>query len=271
MKTPFNKSFLRWAGSKRKLIPKLLPYWNPQKHKRYVEPFMGSAAFFFNIQPSSAFLSDFNSELVETFIAVRDHPRAVFNRYKRFPIGKEKYYEIRETDPRTLSKLDQAARFIYLNRYCFNGIYRTNANGQFNVPYASSRTGLLPDFEHIRNCSNTLRGAEIICADFEHVLNTYLKQGDFVYLDPPYAVENRRIFRQYGPHTFGLNDLDRLGNALAKLDSRGIDFVVSYALSKESLNTFSEWHIQRTFTQRNVSGFAKHRRKAVELLVSNIE
>lgn len=261
------KPFLRWAGSKRKLIPKLIQYWD-KGSTRYIEPFMGSAALFFAINPAKAILSDINLELVETFKAVRDHPQAVYNRLSHLPLGKDSYYEIRQKDASCLKPFDQAARFIFLNRFCFNGLYRTNMKGQFNVPYASSKTGRLPSLLQLKYISNILSKIEIINCDFEDTL-AEVKHGDFVYMDPPYAVQNRRIFRQYGPDCFGLNDLERLSSALPKIDQIGATFLVSYAMCREAINAFKGWNIRRAKTQRSVAGFSANRRKAVEILVSN--
>ena len=267
-----NKSLplLRWAGSKTKLLPKLELYWN-NNFSRYIEPFAGSAALYFSLNPRKAILNDINKELIETYIQVRDHPRAVFNRYNRYPLGKKSYYNIRSIDPCTLRSLDRAARFIFLNRFCFNGIYRTNQEGRFNVPYSHSNTGSLPDRETLYAISKVLNKAKLLSDNYLIVLKKYSKAGDFVYLDPPYAVANRRIFKQYGPNTFGLDDLEELADYLYELDSRNVSFLVSYAVCKEALDLFKVWSTKRVFTQRNVSGFARHRRKAVELLVTNIE
>jgi len=261
------KSFLRWAGSKKRLIPKLSEHWN-EGFVRYVEPFMGSAALFFSIQPPMAVLSDINLDLVETFIAVRDHPRAVFNRLQHLPLGEESYYRIRQEEASGRPLLDRAARFVYLNRFCFNGLYRVNTNGKFNVPYASSKTGRLPERQDLYRAAKALSCAQISARDFEDTLED-VRSGDFVYMDPPYAVQNRRIFRQYAPDCFGTNDLARLATTLPELDRRGATFLVSYAMCREALTVFRGWHIQRATTQRSVAGFSQHRRKAVEILVSN--
>jgi DNA adenine methylase len=262
-----SKTFLRWAGSKKRLIPKLFPYWG-EGCTRYVEPFMGSAALFFAIEPSKAILSDINSDLVETFCAVRDHPRAVHNRLLRLPLGKEAYYQLREEDASRLSALDRAARFVYLNRFCFNGLYRTNMSGKFNVPYAASKTGQLPTQCDLLESSKALSRASIKARDFEKTIQD-VQAGDFVYMDPPYAVQNRRIFRQYGPDCFGTDDLSRLASALPEIDRCGATFLVSYAMCREALEVFKGWHIRRAYTQRSVAGFSRHRRKAMEILVSN--
>lgn len=263
------KTFLRWAGSKKRLIPKLLPYWN-DNFKRYVEPFMGSAALFFSIEPSKAVLSDINPHLVETFCAVQNHPRAVYNRLNRLPLGEDAYYRLRQEDASLLPTLDRAARFVYLNRFCSNGLYRTNMQGKFNVPYASSKTGKLPALDDLYAAAKVLSCAQIRARDFEETLQD-VQAGDFVYMDPPYAVRNRRIFRQYGPDSFGTEDLARLAAALSDIDRSGATFLVSYAMCREALEAFKGWHVRRVYTQRSVAGFSRHRRKAVEILVSNRE
>lgn len=261
--------FLRWAGSKRKMLPRLIPYWG-NGYSRYIEPFMGSASLFYATKPSAAVLSDINQELVSTFIEVRDHPRAVYTRLLKIPKGKRSYKKLRATSPKELLSLDRAARFIFLNRYCFNGIYRTNKSGAFNVPYAHSGTGGIPNWEQFIASARCLQSAEIICDDFVSVVQRHVQEGDFIYLDPPYAVENRRIFRQYDPKTFGIEDLSRLSEAVKLIDDRKAKFVLSYAASPEARNYFSNWKRRKVFTQRNVSGFAKHRRMAAEWIFTNI-
>lgn len=270
MDTENSRPFLRWAGSKRKLLPQLSPYWQ-KGFKRYVEPFMGSASLFCATKPASALLSDINKDLVATFVTVRDHPRAVYNRLSKIPKGKRSYNRLRSIDPSTLNAFDRAARFIFLNRFCFNGIYRTNTAGAFNVPYAPSGTGPLPSWKEFLATTHCLKPATILCADFEKVINRHVRKGDFVYLDPPYAVENRRIFRQYDPQTFGLDDLKRLCKALNTITNRGAKFVLSYAYSPEGIFYFRKWKSKKVFIQRNVSGFAEHRRTAAELIVTNIK
>ena len=130
---PRQKPFLRWAGSKRQLLPKLAEYWRPS-FRRYVEPFMGSACFFFYLRPEHSLLTDINGDLVEAFTVVRDFPDSVYKRLMEFPLGEEGYYKVRGMNQRKLTPVDRGARFIYLNRFCFNGLYRTNKEGKFNVP-----------------------------------------------------------------------------------------------------------------------------------------
>ena len=150
--------FLRWAGSKRKLLSKLRPYWDRGSFQRYVEPFMGSACLFFELQPRRAILGDTNRPLVETFQAVARYPKAISQRLARLPRDEATYYKMRSLESDTLSYLDRAVRFVFLNRYCFNGIYRTNSRGEFNVPYGGDRTGNAPSEEAIVRCSKLLIG-----------------------------------------------------------------------------------------------------------------
>lgn len=260
---------LRWAGSKRKLLPKLLPYWG-EGYPRYLEPFAGSAALFYAISPPRAILSDINADLVETLTAVRDHPRAIYRRLVALPRGRRSYNRLRKMAPTSMESLDRAARFLFLNRFCFNGLYRTNVAGRFNVPYSPQGTGDIPSWKQFCASARHLRSATIFHGDFAKVLASTVRAGDFVYLDPPYAVANRRIFRQYGPQTFGLCDLERLVGCLHCIDAIGAKFVLSYAYCSEAVFMFKNWPCRKLFTQRNISGFAKHRRTAAEILVTNL-
>jgi len=229
---------------------------------------MGSACLFFSLMPSAAVLSDINQDLVDTFIAVRDIPSAVHRALSKIEFGRRSYKALRKLDSSALTRADAAARFIFLNRFCFNGLYRTNIKGQFNVPYAATGTGNLPDREELVAAARALKCAAIRCSDFATILKN-VRKGDFVYLDPPYAVSNRRVFRQYDRSSFGTSDLSRLAESMHELDSKRIRFVASYAYCSEALDAFSKWPIKKVFTQRNISGFARHRRRAAELLVSN--
>jgi DNA adenine methylase len=179
------------------------------------------------------------------------------------------YYKIRESfSAKTRPSCRLAAEFIYLNRFCFNGLFRTNLSGHFNVPYAPAGTGDLPSFDELQGISRVLNRATIVHSDFEAVIRS-TTVGDFIYADPPYAVENRRVFRQYSPTTFGRHDLERLSEALIRADKRGVKFVLSYAHCKEAFEYFGMWPSKRIYVTRNISGFAMHRRKAGELIFSN--
>jgi DNA adenine methylase len=259
---------LRWAGSKRKVVSRLRSYWRADC-TRYIEPFAGSCALFFALNPKRAILADLNSDLIATYRTIVAQPRAVYECATAAGPSRARFIELRQQEPRTLDPVRRAARFLYLNRYCFNGLYRTNASGQFNVPYAPLRSGRFPPWEVFMSASTLLAQAEFVAGDFEDVVMRRVRPGDFVYLDPPYAVGNRRVFKQYDSVTFGLSDLERLAAALHSINAVGARFLVSYAHCSEALSVFRYWDVRRSFVHRNISGFAKHRRRSAELLISN--
>ena len=258
------KSILRWAGSKAQIVDRLAVYWNGE---RYIEPFVGSGALFFHLEPAQAILGDINQALLKTWITIRDHPLAVHRRLRQLHATKKTYLQLRRNAGK--SPAQQAAAFVFLNRYAFNGLYRTNAAGVFNVPYARNKSGQLPTWSTLCHASDILKAATIVNADFETLVLDHVQHGDFVYLDPPYAVGNRRLFRQYGPNSFGFADLARLGRVLTEIDRRGANFLLSYAYCVEARVAFARWHHRTLMTRRNIAGFVDSRRKAREMLVSN--
>lgn len=262
------RSPIRWAGSKRKLLPILEKFWRSSDNK-YIEAFAGSACLFFHVQPRRAVLNDTNEELIAAYRILARHPLLLYETLNEMTRSQEIYYQIRGVNVNELDEFDAAVRFFYLNRYCFNGIYRTNKLGAFNVPYASYKTGGFPKRDQWRRSAEALSRAMILCSDFEEVVLDNVESGDFVYLDPPYAVSNRRVFVQYSPNEFGMSDLTRLRSVMDYVDRAGATFVVSYALSKETSILSQGWHSKRTLAQRNVAGFSHHRRKAVEVLITN--
>ena len=261
--------FLRWAGSKRRLLPTLQTFWT-KKHRRYVEPFAGSACLFFAIKPPKAILGDLNPELIATYIEVKYRIAAVLTELKKLkPEDKEEYLALRRIDTSSMTPAARAARFIYLNRYCFNGIYRTNLLGQFNVPYSGVRCGNVPADEVFQKCARRLKSAKFVNGDFEKVLSQAQK-GDLVYMDPPYAVRARRVFREYDPSTFTSEDITRLRGWMEKLNSKGINFVVSYAESDEADVLRKNFSYETVSVRRNIAGFTGSRILTNELLISNI-
>jgi DNA adenine methylase len=262
------RPLIRWAGSKSPVLRRLRPFW-PAGSGRYIEPFAGSAALFFDLEPPKAILGDLNEELIRALRAVQRNPSGVMAYLRGLPRGKEAYYRIRAVHPRALCSSARAARFLYLNRYCFNGLYRTNRNGAFNVPYGPPKSSRGVNEELLTKASTLLRRASLMHCDFEEILEIS-EPGDFVYLDPPYAVSNRRVFAEYGPTPFSSADLARLAAALSRLEARGIAFLVTYADSSEARSLFKPWESHRIWTRRNIAGFAARRRGSYELLATNL-
>lgn len=258
---------LRWAGSKRQHVPFLRQCWERGAHSRYIEPFAGSAAVFFAVAPPRAILGDINDELIETYRTVRRNPHAVYRRLTRFETGEAAYYKVRMMQP--LNAVSKAARFVYLNRFCFNGLYRTNREGRFNVPYGAPKTNNIPSIEQFRTCAALLLRARLMCTDFRRALAS-VEKGDFVYIDPPYVVSRRRVFVQYTGREFCAHDLDDLSTWLDEIDRRKAFFVLSYADSCEARSLLRGWKLRRFAVRRNVAGFSGARRNHYEVFISNL-
>lgn len=260
------RPFLRWAGSKRKQVSRLASFWTG-RHRRYVEPFAGSACLFFEIGPRSAVLGDSNRDLIEVYRTVRDDAEKLYRRLCSIKRDVSTYRRWRDLDPTALDRNTRALRFLFLNRNCFNGIYRTNTDGKFNVPMGR-RPGQYFSKEDLRRCASMLQNAKLVAGDFMTTLE-YVQPGDFVYLDPPYAVTTRRIFTQYGKKTFDTDDIPRFAQGLKAIDSLGADFLVSYADCTEARSLAKRWNAKRLPIRRHVAGFVGDRKNAYEWLISN--
>jgi DNA adenine methylase len=240
-----------------------------RENTRYVEPFVGSASLFFKLMPREALLGDINPELMSTYKQIKNHPDDVFEHLKRYRKGKAAYLRLRSADLKDFSPVARAARFIYLNRFCFNGLYRTNMKGVFNVPYGGEKSGKLPTHDSLLSCSVALRKARLITGDFEKALGE-TKRGDFVYLDPPFSVLGKRVFTEYNPKGFFPKDITRLRGWLEKLHDAKISFLVSYAESDEAKALARGFHSKRINVRRNIAGFASNRVSTKEVLITNI-
>jgi DNA adenine methylase len=261
------KPFLRWAGSKRKQLARLAAFWS-DSHTGYVEPFAGSACLFFALAPKCAVLGDSNRELIEVYRVVRDTPERLFKRLSRIGRDLETYNRWRSRNPKTLDRDTRALRLLYLNRNCFNGIFRTNVDGHFNVPMGREQ-GKYFTKEDILRCSALLRTIKLVAGDFTKTIE-HVKPGNFVYLDPPYAVNSRRIFCEYGKKVFDTSDISRFAECLVSIDNANADFLVSYADCREARLLARHWNSVRLPVRRNIAGFAGARRKAYEWLITNL-
>jgi DNA adenine methylase len=258
---------LRWAGSKRKSLQVLTAFWS-ERFERYIEPFVGSACLFLRIKPKAAILSDLNSSLIETYRIIRDKPRKVAELLYAIPRNAATYYDIRHRINSVDSAVERAAFFVYLNRNCFNGIYRTNLRGVFNVPFGAEQ-GQYPrtcDFDTI---AKLLKNAVLLSGDFGATL-CHLRKDDFVYLDPPFAATGVRTFVEYGRSSFGQEDLDRLSRHLDRIDRRGAFFLVSYADCPRAHEIAKGWNSTTIEVRRQIAGFTAKRKTASELLITNL-
>lgn len=265
MKQP-NRALIRWAGSKKKLIPVIKSH-SPKNFERYIEPFCGSISLFLELPTKKAILTDINSDLINFYQIVKTKPDLIAKRMEELESSKDTYYLIRQLDPILLSKEEQAVRFFYLNRHCFNGVYRTNLKGQFNVPYGSKLTSI-PSTEEIKIFSKAIRKATFNNCDFEKSVKI-ARSGDFIYLDPPYAGRNVKDRGEYGPNKFREDDLARLQKTLNQASENGAKILLSYADIPQIRDLFSSWSISTVSVGRSVSGFAKGRTTVNEVLVKN--
>jgi DNA adenine methylase len=266
---PWVSPLLRWAGSKRTLVPTLtLALGRATGVRRYVEPFAGSACLFFAARPREAVLGDLNGGLVDTYRTIRDHPRLVARRMHSWPTDESTYYSVRASAPEELDAVGTAARFLYLNRLCFNGIFRTNRDGKFNVPFGKS-TGALPTEEHVYRCAVALRAADLRSGDFDQT-TADVGPGDFVYLDPPYTDVPSSAYGVYGYGSFDGSDLSRVVSTLERIDRAGATFVFSYAQS-DALSEMlqSHWMLSQVEVAGQIAARVSARRPRVEVLVSN--
>lgn len=261
-----SQPILRWAGSKRKLLP-LLVNAVPKKFSRYIEPFAGSAVLFLKLNPQEAIINDLNEELIRTYRSIQRCPKAVWERASSMSQEIEFYYTLRAIDPQSLNSLDRAARFIYLNRFCFNGVYRTNLSGKFNVPRGSGKL-FIPELDVFKSFASRLKISDIQNQDFETIVKQGEK-GDFIYLDPPYALGEKKSNGEYGCDSFKEKDEDRLIEVLEHAASNGAKILLSYSPSDRITSKLKGWKRHNLSVTRSVAGFIGARRKADEMLLSN--
>lgn len=258
--------FLKWAGGKRWLFNedfiKTLPRFD-----RYVEPFLGGGAGFFALEPDVALISDINPELINLYESVRDFPSEIIKLLQKHQVlhSKDYYYSIRENIPQ--SSLERAARTLYLNRTCWNGLYRLNQRGEFNVPIGSKTSVILPTDDFFR-ASEILRRAKILQADFEYVLDKS-GDGDLVFIDPPYTVaHNMNGFVKYNEKIFTWSDQIRLKKSIESAAQRGASIILSNANHSSISDLYEGLGTQQEVSRHSViSGSSASRGRTTELIV----
>lgn len=237
LETP--RPFLKWAGGKTQLLPEILKHL-PEEIPFYIEPFVGGGAVFFALvragRVRQARLADRNPALVEVWQRVRDDVERVIIAARQWDPDKATYYAVRALDPDTLSAVDRAARILWLNRHCYNGLYRLNRSGRFNVPFGRYARPQTIDEDNLRRCSEALQGVEILAGDFGQVLD-HIEEDAVVYLDPPYApVSATSKFNAYDGLFFTTDDQERLARHFVTLTDRG----ARCALLSNSCTPFTE-------------------------------
>lgn len=257
---------LKWAGGKRWLVSQEENLF-PRKYQRLIEPFAGGAAAFFSLAPRRVWLNDINADLMDTYKAIAEDWEGVMCLLRSYH-GKHSadlYYQIRASKPRSL--VGRAAKFIYLNRTCFNGLYRVNLKGQFNVPVGTKSSVLMPD-DDFPEASVRLRKARLTAWDFEKVINQ-AQPEDFVFADPPYTVRhNFNGFIKYNENLFSWADQERLCKALFRASARGVYVVMSNADHESIRELYEGCQEMKVVTRQSVMAASSRNRKATtELLV----
>lgn len=265
---------VKWVGGKRQLMFELIKNM-PKTYNRYFEPFIGGGALFFELQPDRAYISDMNEELINLYSIVRDNVYELIEDLSRHEVSKEYFLKIRNID-RTekyaeLSDIERASRFIYLNRTCFNGMYRVNSKGEFNVPFGHYKNPRIIDENNLLNCSELLKKTEIKCADFSEIL-TKVKKGDLVYFDPPYVPLNETSsFTSYTKDGFDINMQFKLRDVCDELDNKGVKFMLSNSDTKLANELYANYEIKKVFASRQINANADGRGKITEVLVRNYD
>jgi DNA adenine methylase len=264
------KPFLKWAGGKTRLLPALRKS-SPQRFNRYFEPFLGGGAFFFDSLPSDAVLGDSNPELINCYQVVREKPRELIAYLSKLRINEAEFYRLRELRPEELAPVVRAARLIYLNKTCYNGLYRVNRQGRFNTPYGRHSNVTLVDPNNLIAASVALRRAQLICADFASVLET-ARKGDFVYLDPPYVpVGKFSDFKRYTKDQFYEADQERLATRFRELSAKGCSVLLSNSFNEKTAKLYSRFFQRTVKMPRFVNCKGEGRGHVDELLISNYE
>lgn len=267
------KPFVKWIGGKRQLLPHLLPaLLEVPRLATYHEPFVGGGAVFFALRERAwatrAHLSDVNRELIECYQAIRDCVDDVIvklNRHARLSC-KEHFYEVRRQQPRTLPSV--AARLIFLNKTCFNGLYRVNNSGGFNSPWGRHKNPLICDQANLQAVSAELATVALRVAPFQKVLE-HARPGHLVYFDPPYVPISTASFTEYSARGFDSNDQGALASAFRELDRRSVHVVLSNSDTPMVRSLYSGFRIETVLARRNVNTRADRRGPVGEVIVRN--
>lgn len=269
---PKARPFLKWAGGKTRLLPELLKRV-PRHFNNYFEPFTGGGALFFELSPRRAFLSDINEELINAYRVIRENLQELLTDLERHVYSAEYFYQIRNADrlPEYSSwdPIKRASRLIYLNKSCFNGLYRVNAAGQFNTPFGDYLNPRIFDRENLAACSSLLKDATLACGSFR-VFEQHMKRGDFVYFDPPYVPLSKTAnFTSYTKEGFSEDLQVSLRDLCYRLTKKGVMFMLSNSHSDFVLDAYKTFKVETVEAPRAINSNASKRQKVKEVIVSN--
>jgi DNA adenine methylase len=268
---------VKWVGGKRQIIDQILKYV-PQNFTTYYEPFLGGGAVLFTLQPREAVVNDINSELINLYLVIKDNIEDLIEDLKQHKNQEDYFYMIRELDRdkneyQKLTSVQRASRIIYLNKTCYNGLFRVNKAGEFNTPFGNYKNPNITNEITLRAVSDYLNKTRITftCKDFEEVLID-IKNDAFVYLDPPYhPVSDTASFTGYARNKFGRDEQIRLKKACDMLNERGIKFLLSNSATNFIIDLYKNYRIEVIQAKRAINSKADKRGQIDEVLVRNFE
>jgi len=259
--------FLKWAGGKTRILDKILPHF-PETHGRYFEPFVGGGAVFFGFAPQgSVQLSDINGELINVYRVVRDEVDALIADLQRHRYEKNYYYAVRAQEPVELRPVQRASRFIFLNRTCFNGLYRVNRRGRFNVPFGRYSNPTICQEDRLRSASQALQGVTIGQLDYATACAPAQK-GDVVYFDPPYdPISKTANFTSYASGGFDRGEQERLAQLFKRLADDGVFVALSNSDTPFIRSLYKDFRVLQIEAPRAISRNAAKRKPVHEVVV----
>ncbi len=265
------KPFVRWAGGKTQLLPQLIEL-APKQFRVYHEPFVGGGALYYALKPDVAVLNDYNPRLVNAFVQVRDDVQSVVSHMQTFQRTASCYYDQRNLlNAEDVGILDTqaAARFIFLNKTCFNGLWRENSSGGFNVPYGGDRKrAKFLDVSSLLDCSIRLRrNTTIFCKDFEYAVRARVQPGDFVYFDPPYIPLTATSFVDYTSDGFGYQEQVRLRDLVLDLKTKGVQVMLSNSDTTLTRQLYAGFEVHEVKARRSINRNAAGRGRVGELII----
>src|SRR3989338_1584316 len=267
-------SLIKWAGGKKQLIEQFKNIF-PKKIERYFEPFLGGGSVAFHLLKShpeikNVYLSDINKELISTYNVVKSNVEELIELLKDYKQkhNKEFYYEMRKKDTKELNSIQIAARFIYLNKTCFNGLYRVNSKGIFNVPMGSYKNPQICNEKDLREISNLLQRDDLISVQFHEAVKE-AKKGDFVYFDPPYHPLKKDSFTTYTKDKFLEKEQEKLAEVFKELDKKGCNVMLSNNDTEFIKNLYKDYDIRYVKANRMINSDASKRGAINELVITN--
>lgn len=261
---------LKWAGGKTQMLDDILNRM-PDSYGRYIEPFIGGGALFFKLDDENSVIADSNPELINMYRQVADRCDEVIEALKLYKNEEETFYEVRAKNWTECSEVEAAARMLYLNKTCFNGLYRLNKKGLFNTPFGRYKNPNICNEEKLRAASEVLKKAIIVCGDYLDVLQKYAKKGDFIFLDPPYVpISENADFKRYTKEQFYESDQRNLAQEVDRLVSKGCKVMLTNSNHPLVHELYGKYNIEIIQTKRNINSKG-NKRKGEDVIVTTYD